>query len=602
MTVWQRPRIRFTRPTLLGPVFIVELVRAARRRRLYLLRAFYAFTLLGLVAAAVAVMENSRYQGRADSLRKAAKFAETFYTAFGLLQIGVGSLLVAAAASGMIADERQRRTLEFLFATDLTNREIVLGKFAVVMLSSVALLASAAPVIALTQLFGATPIDELARSTIVAVSTMAFVAAGCLLVSTLSTRPREAIVRAFVVAAILLFGPLLLIFLMIYRPDLYAWIQPAHEFMLDANPLTFWVRSTWPGSAAFLPTLPGWEGVYHLVWNQGVMTAAFLGWTILRVRAVYLKASNRPALVKEKPAGRFSLRTLLRPGLDILPPMLWKELFLQSTIRGMNRKGKIIAVLVDAGLFAVLAWFFQRSAVATEEYQRMGFAEAMSYLSLAVGWVYLLVAMTRAAASMTNERESGNWESLLSTRLSGPAIVVGKTFGAVLSLRILLLHVIVFLAMPVWFFPEMRWHGLRMCAAILTASFVVSAIGVLCSIRAAQSSRAVLATLALSSFFAVLYLIPVNISEWLFHWPRSRAMRELLRASGFAESLTWASFAGGPGRSGWSYQYFEGQYWNGLVIQLAIGLVFMAFAALRFDRWTGRAPHRASSSARQIAS
>jgi len=282
-----------------------------------------------------------------------------------------------------------------------------------------------------------------------------------------------------------------------------------------------------------------------------------------------------------------------------LPAMLWKELFLQSTIRGMNRKGRWIAAVVDGALIAFLFWFWIRCYFSRDELMRPGFAEAMALISLGVAWVYILVCATRAATSMTLERESGNWESLLSTRLTGAEIVVGKTLGAVLSLRILLLHVIVFFAMAAWFFPtELRWNGLRMCLAILVASFVVSAIGVLQSIRSANSSRAVLSTLWLSSIFAGLYLIPLTWSSW----PQDRDLRMLLTSSSFLESLSWAALSDSPRSHNWGFRFYDGRNWAGLGVQFLIGLMFMIYAALRFDRWTGRAPHRARSSARQISS
>jgi ABC-type transport system involved in multi-copper enzyme maturation permease subunit len=551
------------------------------------MRAMYAFALLVLVSFALAAMESKRGPQTTNSLALAAIFAQWFFTAFAILQLGVGTLLAAASASGTVADERQRKTIEFLFATDLSNREIVLGKFAGVMTSSLALLMAALPVIALTQLFGAIPIDEVLRSTCVTISTMAFVAAGCLLVSTLSNRPREAVVRAFVVATFLLLGPLLFIFMMIYRPDLYRWFQPVHEFLMDANPLVYWVRSNWPSTAPFLPTLTGWDGVYRLVWNQSVMTAVLLGLAIWQVRAVHLKGANRIAAVAKKRSPKLSWRSFLRPSLDWLPPMLWKELFLQSTIRGMTRKGKLIAVLIDGGLMAFLAWYWIRSAVAKDDMARSGFAEAMSLISLGVAWVYILVCATRAATSMTVERESGHWESLLTTRLAGPEIVFGKTIGAVLSLRILLLHVLAFFGMAAWFFPDMTWHGLRMCGAILACSFVVSAIGVANSVRSTNSSRAVLSTLWISAIFAGLYLIPMAFAGW----PQDRQLRATLQTASFVESLNWAAFDDGPRSFVWGFRANQSN-WIGIAIQCGIGLAFMAYAAFRFDHWTGRSARR----------
>ena len=93
----------------------------------------------------------------------------------------------------------------------------------------------------------------------------------------------------------------------------------------------------------------------------------------------------------------------------------------------MNRKGKWIAALVDGGLMSFLVWFWIRCYLSKDELMRPAFAEAMALSRSASAWVYILVSATRAATSMTLERESGNWESLLSTRLTGAGIVVGKT-------------------------------------------------------------------------------------------------------------------------------------------------------------------------------
>ena len=46
----------------------------------------------------------------------------------------------------------------------------------------------------------------------------------------------------------------------------------------------------------------------------------------------------------------------------------------------------------------------------------------------------------------------------------------------------------------------------------------------------------------------------------------------------------------------------DGRNWVGLGVQFLGAFSLMTYAALRFDRWTGRAPQRARSSARQIAS
>src|SRR5262249_45904873 len=61
-------------------------------------------------------------------LDELAYFAGTFATAIFALQSAAVIVLTPAYVSGAITEEKERRTLELLFTTHLTDREIVLGK------------------------------------------------------------------------------------------------------------------------------------------------------------------------------------------------------------------------------------------------------------------------------------------------------------------------------------------------------------------------------------------------------------------------------------------------------------------------------------------
>ncbi len=61
--------------------------------------------------------------------RQASFLALKFFEAFMMVQIVAVSILTPAFVAGAIAEEKDRKTLEFLLATDLRNREIVLSKF-----------------------------------------------------------------------------------------------------------------------------------------------------------------------------------------------------------------------------------------------------------------------------------------------------------------------------------------------------------------------------------------------------------------------------------------------------------------------------------------
>jgi ABC-type transport system involved in multi-copper enzyme maturation permease subunit len=118
-----------------GPMFFYDLVRLARRGRSTSLRCLYALLLLaGLyfvywnrfpVEAEFANLFRLRPKVRLDEL---AHFAGTFATSLFALQSAAVLILTPAYVSGAIAEEKERRTLELLFTTHLTDREIVLGK------------------------------------------------------------------------------------------------------------------------------------------------------------------------------------------------------------------------------------------------------------------------------------------------------------------------------------------------------------------------------------------------------------------------------------------------------------------------------------------
>src|SRR5262249_26378154 len=86
-----------------------------------------------------------------------ARFAGTFFVAFLAVQILVCFLLTPAFTAGAIAEEKERRRLDFLLATDLSSREIVLGKLAARLATMLVLLVTGLPVLSLLQMLGGVP-------------------------------------------------------------------------------------------------------------------------------------------------------------------------------------------------------------------------------------------------------------------------------------------------------------------------------------------------------------------------------------------------------------------------------------------------------------
>src|SRR3954470_22660312 len=119
-------------------------------------------------------------------------------------------VLTPALVAGVIADEKQRKTLHYLLASRLTGAEIVLGKLLVRMLYVGVLLGVSLPVLSLLVLLGGIDPRLVLLATAATLITAWFLAALSIWVSTIARRPREALFVAFGLECLWLFLPLVL--------------------------------------------------------------------------------------------------------------------------------------------------------------------------------------------------------------------------------------------------------------------------------------------------------------------------------------------------------------------------------------------------------
>jgi len=112
---------------LLGPVFSADLVTLARRSRYIWLRVVYVGILAFVLWTNYWTYLTMSRIGATDTM---ANLAASFFSGFAWVQLIAVLVFTPALVAGTIAMERERRTLEYLLATDLTNLEIVGGKLA----------------------------------------------------------------------------------------------------------------------------------------------------------------------------------------------------------------------------------------------------------------------------------------------------------------------------------------------------------------------------------------------------------------------------------------------------------------------------------------
>ena len=99
--------------------------------------------------------------GQSVPLAQLAHFAGSFAVVILALQGVAVLLLTPAYLAGAIAEERERRTLELLFTTHLTDREVVLGKLFSRLTHLAGVLLAGLPVLSMLQLWGGVSLSVL---------------------------------------------------------------------------------------------------------------------------------------------------------------------------------------------------------------------------------------------------------------------------------------------------------------------------------------------------------------------------------------------------------------------------------------------------------
>ena len=192
---------------LAGPVVAREAVALARGRRHYLARVLYGLALLaGLCVLWLAVYGTWR-GGAADSIARRARLGEYLFRLVSFTQLGAIVVLAPAFLCGAVAGDREEGRLDALLTTDLTDREIVVGKLESRALLLVLLVLMATPFLALFILLGGVEPAALGRVSLANLAVLFFAASECLYLSVRSHGTTASLVRAYFRLA-LLFGAL----------------------------------------------------------------------------------------------------------------------------------------------------------------------------------------------------------------------------------------------------------------------------------------------------------------------------------------------------------------------------------------------------------
>jgi ABC-type transport system involved in multi-copper enzyme maturation permease subunit len=527
---------------LCGPMLFYDLVRIARRRRYFFLRCLYVLLLSLLLGWVYLLWYLNSSTGRLQA-NEMASFAESFFYTFMSVQFLVVIVLTPAYTAGALAEEKERKTLEFLLATDLRNREIVLSKLLSRLANLTLLVLAGLPILSFLQFLGGVDPNLVLASFAATAMTMFSLAGLSILNSALVKRPRDAIALTYLgAAAYLILSGGSWALLLFPGASAVSWTLP----LLGPVTIADFTRAVSIGNIVAVciqlagqvysgknlaDTLPRVLGDYALF--HGCVALVCTGWAVLRLRAVAMKQSYGKA--QKLPWQR---RIWRRPAIGT-QPMLWKEIFIESGLR-LNALGRIILFVLIIGSFIPVAfifnevlnrtgWFWGPFSVGPWEMLPSSMNLWVRVVGTLVACLTLLAIAARASSSISSERDRQTFDALLTTPLDSNTILFAKWVGNILSVRWAWLWLGAIYALG------LLTGGLHPLAlplllgAWLIYAFVVSGIGLWFSMVSKTSLRATLWTLlctvgaGVGHWLIWMCCIPLtitmgrqpNIAEWL---------------------------------------------------------------------------------------
>ncbi|MFO0807887.1 MAG: ABC transporter permease subunit [Gemmataceae bacterium] len=493
-----------------GPVLVYEMIRTARRGRLYLMRWLYVIGLFLLLLWVYSIADvEHRFGSPGPSYKKLTQLAESYFGAFAVTQFLILSMLTPAFVAGSIAEEKERKTLEFLLATDLNNREIVFGKLAARLGTLALFVIAGLPILSIMQFFGGIDPGILLTTFAATALTVLSLAAVSLFNSVVRRRARDAIVLTYLAAVGYLAFTGLTAFLkfLLGMYNLLIWGPIDLGELFDAfqagNPIFGFVaveraiNTNGPLADVLLNELRSYA-IFH-----SVLTAGCVAWSVLRLRAIALAQSGGG----ERKAASAKVGKRRRPvGLT---PMIWKEVWVEGNVRVGRLGGFLVGLLIAGGFVPVVLIAFFLGSVGMPRVDtffefvgavfsgivdhRRQFGEQMNYwlraMNAIIGTLMLLGVAARASGSVGVERDRDTLVSLMTTPLTTQQILWAKWLGSLASVRPLLWWL-----GPVWLITILA-GGVNAAAVVLMAmawmapAAFFAAWGVYCSVTAATTLR-----------------------------------------------------------------------------------------------------------------
>jgi ABC-type transport system involved in multi-copper enzyme maturation permease subunit len=160
---------------VIGPVFTREAAIAPRRVSFFAARTLFAAALFAITLTSWQLLVGSQ---RIENLGDLAWFGAAAFQILAPLELAVAMPFAALLVASAVSLEKDRKTLDLLLLTNLSNSELVLGKLLAGMLSVVVVVIAAWPLLMIIALLGGVSTGQIVR--VQAVTLVSALAAGSL--------------------------------------------------------------------------------------------------------------------------------------------------------------------------------------------------------------------------------------------------------------------------------------------------------------------------------------------------------------------------------------------------------------------------------------
>lgn len=557
--------------SVLGPVLHCELLRLGRRRRYFLLRfAFLTFLLIVFLVSSFAFYEESKARAAGGVVvggafyssrlargnvnqamtQAAASFSHDLFMYVQMVELALLLLVAPIVVASTLGEEKEKHSLDLLFVTGLSDREIIWGKLGSRLMLLGCLVVSAYPLLAVTLTLGGVEPSLIGAFLLANLATLFAVAGLAIWFSVHLRTLRGAIIGSFLVLLALN----------------AAWLVPA--LLWDARP---WLQARYPewvefvaawrkAAASFsafgflVEVMDGqirgqsvsWPLVIFYCGTQLLLGLAAQALAVPQLRPAHLR--QQLAQARADHASRRRPRTPLWQAF----PLYWKEM----TARAVSPYRWLLWLLVVAGsalwlvppVLDVLPIFMQDNFQAIRTWRVGGVSRALPpplqafqflLYSLPVGIILaallaLLITLLRAAGAVAQERDRQTWDDLLSAPVRCREIVNSKTLGSLWASRAPFAYFLVLLLVSLllwpWFLPTAV--GLYLVAVLLLAS----QLGLLVSLFAKTALRA---WVSASLILAAMIVVPIVTSGLLPRGDRVANLAEFILVLLDAASHMW---------------------------------------------------------------